>query len=83
MWCSDDIEKCWLHGTGWTAALPEAQRKNLRNLVCQLNSLKQVGKLWQAEFDAHREEYAAVAFMRPDVLYRDPFPVHLIRSLKV
>ena len=72
-----------MRGTGWVAAAPETQQKNLRNLLCQLNSLKEVGKLWRQQFEANPNEYKAVVFMRPDVLYRDPFPTHLLPKLKV
>ena len=81
--CSSDMHSCLKTGTGWTAAAPKTQEKNVKNLLCQLNSLKEVGQLWQTQFDTGSEEYAAVAFMRPDVLYRDPFPVHVIERLKV
>ena len=81
--CSAEMHGCLATGTGWSAAAPQTQEKNVKNLLCQLNSLKEVGELWQAQFNAHSDEYAAVAFMRPDVLYRDPFPVHLIDRLKV
>jgi hypothetical protein len=81
--CSSEMEQCRKQGTGWVAASPAMQQKNLRNLICQLNSLKEVGQLWQAHFESHADEYAAIAFMRPDVVYRDPFPVNLISRLKV
>lgn len=61
----------------------EIQHSNLKNLLCQLNSFREVGQLWQDHFEEHREEYAAVAFVRPDVMYQSPFPVHLIPELKV
>lgn len=77
------MDACWMRGTGWVAAAPATQQKNLRNLLCQLNSLKEVGNLWQQQFEANPNEYKAVAFMRPDVLYRDPFPTHLLPKLKV
>jgi hypothetical protein len=73
---------CLEHGTGWVAAPQSAQKKNLRNLLCQLNSLKEVGDLWQAHWMSHPDEYAAVAYVRPDVLYRDPFPVKVIETLQ-
>lgn len=39
--------------------------------------------LWNGHFSTHSEEYAAVAFIRPDVFFNDRFPTDLISELKV
>jgi hypothetical protein len=59
------------------------QRTNTRNWICQLNSVSEVSKLWERHYSRHRDDYAAVAFMRPDVYYFDPFPVEVISYLMV
>jgi hypothetical protein len=53
------------------------------NLACQLKSVQLVSRIWEAHYVSHPEEYAAVAYMRPDVQYQSDFPVNLIPELKV
>lgn len=45
--------------------------------------MQEASQLWEEHYAAHAGEYAAVAFLRPDVHYHDPFPTHLIPTLKV
>ena len=60
------------------------QVTNTRNWVCQLQSVQEVSQLWQHHHQSHPgDPYAAVAFMRPDVFYHDPFPTQVIPNLKV
>lgn len=59
------------------------QSTNTRNWVCQLRSVDEVTRLWEEHYITHKDEYAAVAFMRPDVHYHDSFPVDVIPGLKV
>lgn len=61
----------------------EKQAETVRNLACQLKSVQEVGKAWEAHYVTHPEEYAAVAYIRPDVHYQSDFPVHLIPELRV
>lgn len=72
------------NGTGWEKDGPfEMQATNTRNWICQLHSVSEVSQLWEKHFADHIGEYSAVAFMRPDVHYHDPFPVQVIPDLKV
>ena len=64
--------------------MPEAQQqKTIDNLACQLKSVEEVSNLWEAHYLKHPEQYAAVAYMRPDVEYVSDFPLHVIPDLKV
>jgi hypothetical protein len=82
--CRASITSCLQHGTGWENDGPKAmQATNTRNWICQLRSVAEVSHLWEKHSKRHPDEYAAVAFMRPDVHYQDAFPVHVIPSLKV
>ena len=56
---------------------------NSENWLCQLQSFDEVGRLWEQHHNDNPDEYAAVAFLRPDVLYLDPFPVSLLPEVKV
>ena len=56
---------------------------NSKNWLCQLESFNQVGRLWESHYTKAMDDYAVVAFLRPDVLYLDPFPVSLIPQVKV
>lgn len=78
-----DLNACANHGTGWVYVNERVQAQNVDNMSCQLKSVEEVGKLWEAHYLQHPEEYAAVVFMRPDVQYQCDFPVHLIPDLKV
>lgn len=60
-----------------------SQVQAINNLLCQLNSIEEVTKLWESHYVTHPEEYAAVAYIRPDVQYQGSFPVHVIPELKV
>lgn len=64
---------------GWKGGV---KRPNSENWLCQLESINRVARLWEKNIKTNPLEYAAVAFMRPDVLYYDPFPVSLIAHLK-
>lgn len=81
--CRQLQEGCWAHGTGWVKAPKIVQRRNMKNLMCQLNSLHEVGGLWLRHAAAHRLQYRAVIFLRPDVLYTDPLPVAAITNITV
>lgn len=59
------------------------QQRNMRNLLCQLNSLQEVGDLWLRHAAAHRLQYRSVIFLRPDVLYTDPLPVAAMTNITV
>lgn len=74
----EGIQACLKHGTGWPA---KSEKEHTRNHVCQLKSVEEVGQLWEHHY--HKEEFAAVAYLRPDVLYNEAFPVELIPHLKV
>ena len=52
-------------------------------MVCQLKSVEEVGNLWSTHYESHASEYAAVAFVRPDVQYDVPFPTQVIPRLQV
>ena len=65
---------------GWKGG---AKRPNSENWLCQLESINQVGRLWEKHYNKGMDDYAIVAFLRPDVLYYDPFPVSLIPQVKV
>lgn len=78
-----DIDACLKQGTGWINWPVANQTKNTKNMVCQLKSVEEVGKLWGAHFATHKDEYAAVAFVRPDVMYGSPFPTQIIPKLEV
>lgn len=77
------MEKCLEFGTAKAWGSAQHGAHNTRNHMCQLNSLKEVTALWQAHYDSNPEDYAAVLFARPDVLYKDPFPSDLISDAKV
>jgi hypothetical protein len=57
------------------------QAANVRNLFAQLNSIYEVGSLWE-EYQATRK-YHAVIFARPDVEYVCEFPAQMLKSLQV
>lgn len=61
----------------------EQQAKSIDNLACQLKSVEEVGNLWEMDYVNHKDEYAAVAYIRPDVQYQCDFPVHLVPRVKV
>lgn len=52
--------------------------KSYQNLLCQLNSIQQVTSMWRGSETA----YDAVFYLRPDMLYNCPFPVHLLDNLR-
>lgn len=81
--CRSQLDACANHGTGWVYDNEPKQRVNVDNMSCQLKSVEEVGKLWEAHYLKHPEEYAGVVFMRPDVQYQCDFPVHVIPDLKV
>lgn len=57
------------------------QVSNVRNLLAQLNSVFEVGKLWETHYSTRR--YSAVLFARPDTQFSCPFPAHLLEELQV
>lgn len=83
MWCRRDIDACLEVGTGWINWPLLNQTENTRNMVCQLKSVEEVGHLWASHFETHRDEYVAVAFVRPDVWYQGAFPTQIIPKLEV
>jgi hypothetical protein len=52
--------------------------KSYQNLLCQLNSIQQVTSMWRGS----EREYDAVFYLRPDMLYNCPFPVHVLDNLR-
>lgn len=52
-------------------------------MVCQLKSIEEVGNLWATHYKKHKDEYAAVAFVRPDVQYDSALPTQVIPQLGV
>lgn len=52
--------------------------KSYQNLLCQLNSIEQVTSMWRGS----EMTYDAVFYLRPDMLYNCPFPVHLLDNLR-
>ena len=83
MLCSRKRDACWKVGTGWVREPEQQQRRNVLNLLCQLNSLREVADLWHRHAAAGGLQYRSVIFLRPDVLYMDPLPVESILSIKV
>ena len=81
--CSRKRDACWKVGTGWVHEPERQQQRNVLNLMCQLNSLREVADLWHRHAAARGLHYRAVIFLRPDVLYMDPLPVKSILSMKV
>lgn len=57
------------------------QVSNVRNLLAQLNSVLQVGKLWERKHSERK--YSAVLFARPDVNFTCPFPADMLENLQV
>ena len=50
-------------------------------MLAQLNSVHEVGKLWEKH---HAErQYTAVLFARPDVKFACPFPASIIHNIQV
>eukprot|EP00892_Ulva_mutabilis_P003127 jgi/Ulvmu1/12815/UM097_0044.1 len=74
-------DACWGKGTGWVKAPKVVQQRNTQNLLCQLNSLQEVGDLWLRHSAVHRLRHHAVIYLRPDVLYTDPLPVEAITNM--
>lgn len=81
--CRRDIAACLAKGTGWVNWPLSNQTENTQNMVCQLKSVEEVGNLWAAHYATHASEYAAVAFVRPDVQFDVPFPTQVIPRLQV
>lgn len=75
-----EMDSCQEAGLGWPADPPKQRMNNMVNLMCQLNSVREVGKLWHSP-DALRQ-YRAVIYARPDVLYNCPFPTRLIDRIE-
>eukprot|EP00892_Ulva_mutabilis_P003126 jgi/Ulvmu1/12814/UM097_0043.1 len=75
-------DACWKVGTGWVHEPAQQQQRNVLNLLCQLNSLREVADLWHRHAAAAGLQYRSVIFLRPDVLYMDPLPVESILSIK-
>lgn len=78
--CREALEQCKARGHGWKAANPD-DFSIMQNLLCQLNSIREVNELWKAAH-AHAP-YEAVIFARPDVLFNCPFPVQFLTDLQV
>eukprot|EP00892_Ulva_mutabilis_P012524 jgi/Ulvmu1/9644/UM054_0076.1 len=72
--------KCFERGTGWPHEPEAMQHSNVRNLLAQLNSVYEAGRLWEAHY-ADRL-YKAVIFARPDVKFTCPFPATLLDNLQ-
>lgn len=83
IWCREQLNACAEHGTRWVYISKDKQDQTVDNLACQLKSIEEVSNLWEAHYVAHPDEYAAVAYMRPDVQYQSDFPVHIIPELQV
>ena len=81
--CREGLDSCAQHGTGWIYMPEKEQQKSIENMACQLKSVQEVSTLWEAHYLTHSEDYAAVAYMRPDVQYLSDFPVHVIPDIKV
>lgn len=75
------MQKCLEKGTGWPREPREMQASNVRNLLSQLNSIYEVGKLWEAHYAERR--YEAIIFARPDVKFTCPFPATLLDRMQV
>lgn len=74
----DRIERCTATGNGWPTG------KNFQttyNLLCQLNSVYEVSRLWQKQHAL--TPYHAVIYARPDVIYNCRFPVHFLDHIQV
>ena len=52
--------------------------ESLRNLLCQLNSIHRVTRLWRTSGHV----YDAVLYLRPDQLFNCPFPVDVLQRLQ-
>lgn len=75
------MRRCLQRGTGWPREPLEMQVSNVRNLLAQLNSVYEAGKLWEKHYIERK--YSAVMFARPDVQFSCPFPAHLLQVLQV
>lgn len=51
---------------------------SVRNLMCQLNSLSAITRMWRAA----EKDYHAVIYLRPDVLYNCPLPTNHLDELQ-
>ena len=63
-----------------SASSVDAYRNNftsVHHLLCQLNSVAAVTRLWRAAGTA----YDAVVYLRPDVYFNCPFPVDVLETL--
>lgn len=79
--CRNRISSCVRHGTGWALEDEFIQRSNVQNMLAQLNSVYEVGRLWERH---HAErQYSAVIYARPDVNFTCPFPAVMIDNIKV
>jgi hypothetical protein len=79
--CSDNMENCLEVGTGWPLEKEERQVNNVRNLLAQLNSVYEVGQLWEHKHT--QRAYHAVLFARPDVKYTCKFPAQMLADIRV
>lgn len=79
MQCREQLNECAKHGTSSEAKQVGA----INSLASQLKSVEEVSKLWEAHYVTNPQEYAAVAYIRPDVQYQALFPVHMIPELQV
>ena len=62
------IEEVIKYGDSW-----EDNNKSLKNLLCQLNSLKLVTNMWKDK------TYDCVMYFRPDLLYHQPISIENIK----
>lgn len=79
--CREKISRCVHHGTGWRHDEEWIQRSNVRNMLAQLNSVYEVGKLWEKHHPTR--QYTAVLFARPDVRFACPFPTSILDNIQV
>ena len=76
--CRSQMKDCEIHGSGWPN---DPNFNNMKNLLCQLNSVHHVSNIWQRHHE--KRNYYAVIYARPDVLFDCNFPVHYLENLKV
>lgn len=78
--CRPDFDRCKAKGHGWRLAQPD-DFTIAQNLLCQLNSVQHVNRLWHAEHV--KAPYSAVIFARPDVVFNCPLSAGHLTALQV
>ncbi len=66
-------QKVYKMGDPWHSGF-----QNVDNLLCQLNSLKQVTKMWQP----NSKKYCGCLYIRPDLIYYQSLPKIIIHNIK-